>query len=346
MKPPHLQGWVGENSRSKILLMAEVGSTHDGSIGNAFRLVDAAADAGADVVKFQIHMPEFETVRHAPNPPHFSAESRWDYLNRTSFTFQQWAAIKSHADSLGITFTASPFCTEAVHILEALEVDLFKIPSGEVTNIPMLEVIASLGKPVFLSSGMSNWAELDAAVTALSETSLTILQCSSVYPCPPHLVGLNVLGELRERYRRPVGLSDHSVSHVASLAAAALGASVIEKHLTLSRWMYGSDAPYSLEPHDFRQLASDLVEISALRNNVVKDDISTYSEMKRVYEKSVVAARFLPAGTRLSMTDLAFKKPGDGFPARDYRSLIGGIVTRSIEQDEQLNLRDIQDPPR
>ena len=153
---------------------------------------------------------------------------------------------------------SSPFSHEAVEILERLKVPFYKIPSGEVTNLSLLRFVAETGKPVFLSSGMSTWDELDRAVNTILDhhSKLTILQCTSVYPCPPQMVGLNVMLEMKERYHLPVGLSDHSMSNYSALAAVALGASVIEKHLTFSRKMYGTDAKHSLEPDEFLQFDS------------------------------------------------------------------------------------------
>lgn len=325
-------------------IIAEIGSVHDGSLGNALRLIDAAAEAGADTVKFQTHIAEAESLADAPAPGYFSDEPRIAYFKRTGFTPEQWRKLAAHAAARGATFLSSPFSLEAVDLLEAVGVQAYKVPSGEVSNIPLLERIAATGKPVLLSSGMSNWAELDAAVAALRPGGpVTILQCTSAYPCPPEQVGLNVIGEMRARYRLEVGFSDHTLGFAAALAAAAQGATVIEKHFTFSRLMYGSDAKNSMEPADFRILCRSLHEVWAmLAHPVDKDDVAPYADMKRIFEKSVVTAAPVRAGAVLTRELLAFKKPGDGIPARDYRRLIGRVAKRDLPADHKLAAGDLE----
>jgi len=323
-----------------IRIIAEIGSVHDGSFGNALRLIDAAAAAGADAVKFQTHIAEAESLADAPAPGYFNAEPRLAYFKRTGFTPEQWKKLARHAEGEKVTFLSSPFSLEAVDLLEDVGVSAYKVPSGEVTNVPLLERIARTRKPALLSSGMSNWAELDRAVAVLKPAcELTVLQCSTAYPCPPEKVGLNVIGEMRKRYGAAVGFSDHTLSFAAALAAAALGATVIEKHFTFSRLMYGSDAQHSMEPENFKTFCSALREVWRMNASPVdKNDMRPYAEMKRIFEKSVVAARDLKAGTRLSADMLAFKKPGDGIPASEYRSVIGRTLREDVPADCKLTL--------
>jgi len=326
------------------LLIAEIGSVHDGSFGNACKLVEAAAACGADAVKFQTHIAEVETLPDAPTPPYFKGEARFDYFRRTGFDPDQWKALKAHCGEYNVTFLSSPFSSEAVELLEDVGVEAYKIPSGEVTNFPLLKRVAQTGKPVLLSSGMSDWAELDAAVAVLKPGGpLTVLQCTSAYPCPADRVGLNVLVALRERYDVPVGFSDHTNGCAAAFAAAALGATVIEKHFTFSRLMYGSDAANAMEPEDFRQLADGLREIWAMTDNPVdKDDLSPYREMKTIFEKSIVIARPVAAGDILENADLAFKKPGDGISAARYREIVGRRVKFALPVNHKLTKDDLQ----
>lgn len=324
-------------------IVAEIGSVHDGSLGNALRLIDAAAEAGADTVKFQTHIAEAESLPDAPAPGYFSDEPRIAYFRRTGFTPEQWRKLAAHAASRNTTFLSSPFSLEAVDLLESVGVQAYKVPSGEVSNLPLLERIAQTGKPTLLSSGMSDWQELDRAVALLKPAcALTVLQCSSAYPCPPERVGLNVLGEMRARYQVPVGFSDHTLGFAAALAAAALGATVIEKHFTFSRLMYGSDAKNSMEPGDFRILCRGLHEIwSMAAHPVDKNEVALYAGMKRIFEKSVVTARALRAGTVLAREMLAFKKPGDGIPAADYASLLGRKLRADLPADHKLTKSDL-----
>jgi N-acetylneuraminate synthase len=325
-----------------ITLVAEIGSVHDGSFGNALKLIEAAAACGADAVKFQTHIAAAETLRDAPTPPYFVGEPRFAYFERTGFSLEQWHALRAHAEKHRVVFLSSPFSLEAVDLLEEVGVGMYKIASGEVSNLPLLERIAATGKPVLLSSGMSNWAELDAAVEILrSGGTLTVMQCSSAYPCEPHQVGLNVLAEMRQRYGLPIGFSDHTNGSAAAIAAAALGATVIEKHLTFSRLMYGSDAANAMEPGDFRALADALRAVSAmLAHPVDKDDVRPYGEMKRIFEKSVVAAKPLAGGTVIVAADLAFKKPGDGIPAAQWKQILGRRLKRDVSADHKFDRAD------
>jgi sialic acid synthase SpsE len=326
-----------------VEIIAEIGSVHDGSFGNACALIASAHDVGADCVKFQTHIACAETLRDAPSPPYFEGEPRFDYFERTAFDEPQWARLKREADNRGIRFLSSPFSAEAVDLLERIGAEAYKVASGEVTNLPLLERIAATGKPVYVSSGMSSWAELDAAVSVLTDAcQVTVLQCSSVYPCPDDAVGLNVLAEMRQRYGLRVGLSDHTPGIGAAVAAVALGAEVIEKHFTFSRKMYGSDAPLALEPAAFAQLVHEVRSVDRMMSSPVeKTDASDYREMKRVFEKSVVTARPVRAGEVLSIEHLAYKKPGTGWPADRYREALGRQVARDLPADHLLSPEDL-----
>jgi len=326
------------------MVIAEVGSVHDGSFGNARRLIDVAAECGADVVKFQTHIASAETLRDAPMPPYFTGEPRYEYFERTAFTLEQWEALKAHCESRKVEFLSSPFSVEAVELLEKIGVRRYKVPSGEVTNLPYLEVVAQTGKPVLFSSGMSNWAELDAAVNTIlrHHDRLTVMQCTSEYPVPHERVGLNVMTEMRERYKLPVGLSDHTLTNYAAYAAVVLGASVIEKHFTLSRHLYGSDAKHSLEPADFADLVHGVRAIEMiLANPINKDDITRHKGMKETFEKSLVAVIDIPAGARLTREMIGIKKPGTGIRAARLHEVLGKRTTRRISAERVLMPTDI-----
>lgn len=325
-------------------IVAEIGSVHDGSFGNACKLIEAAAACGADTVKFQTHIADAESLVDAPSPAYFDSEPRREYFQRTAFTENDWRRLKLVSEAAGVAFLSSPFSLEAVELLENVGVDMYKIPSGEVTNIPLLERISEAGKPTLLSSGMSTWEELDRAVEVLrGKCDLTVMQCTSEYPCPPERTGLNVIAEMRRRYGLAMGFSDHTTGSAASFAAAALGATVIEKHFTFSRLMYGSDARHSMEPAEFSTFCSGLRDIwTMLANPVDKDDIAPYAEMKRVFEKSVVTARPLDAGEVITRSMLAFKKPGDGISAARYREVIGRATSRALDADHKLSWSDLK----
>jgi len=325
-------------------IIAEVGSVHDGSFGNACKLVKAAASCGADVVKFQTHIADAETLKNAPSPSYFKGEPRYEYFQRTAFDKSQYLELIAYSKEIGVNFMSSPFSLEAVDFLQEVDVDLYKVPSGEVSNIPLLEHLNQTGKPIILSSGMSDWEELDCAVEVLGQGtgSVSVMQCSSVYPCPPEKVGLNVIAEMLERYKLPVGFSDHTTGCAAAFAAITKGATFVEKHFTFSRLMYGSDAANGMEPQEFQSYCEGVRDIfTMIENSVDKDDTSSYSEMKKVFEKSIVAKKNIAKGTVLTAEHLAYKKPGDGMPASVYKNVIGRTASRDISSDIQLTEADL-----
>lgn len=335
---------VYENT--EVCIVAEVGSVHDGSFGNAMRLIDVAAEYGANVVKFQTHIAEAETLYEAPMPAYFKGEPRYEYFERTAFDFSQWQDLKSHCKDVGVEFLSSPFSIAAVELLEKLDVARYKIPSGEVTNLPYLEIIAQTHKPIVLSSGMSSWEELDNAVNMVLKyhNNLTVLQCTSEYPCPYEQVGLNVMLEMKKRYNLPVGLSDHTLTIYASLAAVTLGAALIERHLTFSRLMYGSDARHSLEPEQFANMVQGIRAIETmLASKVDKHSVERFVTMKETFEKSLVSLIDIPAGTIITEAMIGIKKPGTGIPAGQFNETIGKKVRNFIPKDTLLNEQDLID---
>jgi N,N'-diacetyllegionaminate synthase len=326
-------------------IIAEIGSVHDGSFGNALKLIELAVECGADSVKFQTHIAEAETLINAPAPSFFKGEPRFDYFIRTGFSIKQWKELKNKCDELKIEFLSSPFSNEAVEMLEEIKMNRYKIPSGEVTNLPMLELIAQTDKPIILSSGMSTWKELDEAVRIIQtfHNKITILQCTSEYPCAFENVGLNIMLEMRDRYNLAIGLSDHTLSNYSAFSAVSLGATLIEKHLTFSRKMYGSDARHSLEPTEFKDLVKGVDAIEKMLLSKVDKDLvaNQMKEMKEVFQKSIVAACDIPEGQILGMEHLAFKKPGTGVPANRYKDILGRKTLSKIIKDEYLDIKDI-----
>jgi sialic acid synthase SpsE len=324
----------------KTYIIAEIGNTHEGSVGLAKQFIKAAADCGVDAVKFQTHIFEAESLPSAPNPSYFKDETRKEYFERTAFTIEQYKVLKDYAENeCKVDFFSSPFSLEAVDFLMEVGVSTFKIPSGEVSNIPLLEHVAKTGKKVILSSGMSSWDELDRAVAVFKDKEkLTILQCTSEYPCKPENAGLNVMLEIKERYQCKVGFSDHTLGIGVPLTAVVLGATLIEKHFTLSKLMYGSDAKNSTEPEEFKHMVDNIRAAElAITSKIDKNEIvKKLGEMKFVFEKSIVSARELKEGHVISEEDLAYKKPGDGIPARAYKEIIGKTVKTTIQANEKI----------
>ena len=329
-------------------IIAEVALAHDGSLGLAHAFIDAVARTGADAVKFQTHLAEAESTSAEPWRVKFSLqdESRYDYWRRTAFTEAQWAGLASHARRAGLAFLSSPFSMEAADLLERVGVDAWKIASGEVANFALLDRVAATGQLVLLSSGLSDWMELEGAVTRCvrSRAPFGILQCTTAYPCPPERLGLNILGELRERFHCPVGLSDHSGTIYPGLAAAVLGASVVEVHVTLSREMFGPDVPASLTPMELRQLVEGIRFLDvAMGHPLRKDDQARQdAALRSIFTKSVVAARDLAAGHALALDDLAFKKPGTGWPQSRADALVGRRLSRNVARDTLFSEADLE----
>ena len=322
----------------RLNIIAEIGMTHDGSFGLAQKLTEGAAAAGANVVKFQWHIAAEETLKSAPNPPYFSGEGRFDYFSRTEFSISQFKELADLCVSLDVTPCVSVFSEKSLASAVEAGFQIIKIPSGEITNLPLVEALSVTGLPVIMSSGMSSWEELDEAEAVFdSDAQLAIVQCTSKYPTPAQSVGLNVLSDIDSRYCRPTGISDHTMSGASCVAAVALGACVIEKHFTLSRGLYGPDARFSLEPKEFEKLSEDLnFVIEALENPVDKNDLSGVSDMKRVFQKSIVTTANIRAGEVFSRENIGIKKPGTGMPAKLYSQVLGKVASVDVGCDQLL----------
>jgi N,N'-diacetyllegionaminate synthase len=333
----------------RTYIIAEIGNTHEGSLGLAKQFIKVAAETGIDAVKMQTHIFEAESLEDAPNPPYFKNESRKEYFERTAFTVEQWRELKRYSEEeLKIDFFSSPFSLEAVDMLEDIGVDTYKIASGEVSNVPLLEKVAKTGKRVLLSSGMSSWAELDEAVEILQSNGckdLVVLQCTSEYPCPAKESGLNIIDKLKERYKDiTIGYSDHTLGVAIPLAAVIKGANVIEKHFTLSQNMYGSDAMNSTEPAEFKRLVDEIRQVEkAMSHKVNKDEkVKSLSNMKMTFEKSIVSKTPLNKLDTISLEHLAFKKPGDGIPAREYKRILGKKLNKNVVENYKFKWRDFE----
>lgn len=330
------------------LIITEIAQAHDGSLGTAHAYVDAVAKTGADAIKFQTHIAAAESTPSEPFRVRFSPqdETRYDYWKRMEFSEVQWSGLAAHAKERGLIFLSTPFSCEAVDLLDRLGVPAWKVGSGEVTNFPLIERMARTRKPIVLSSGMSSWMELDDAVKRAGDhgAPIAMLQCTTAYPCPPERIGLNVLAEIRERYGCPVGLSDHSGQIYAGLAAATLGANVIEVHAVFSRDCFGPDVPASVTISELKQLVEGVRFIEkALANPVEKEAMALdLSELRKIFGKSLVAARDLPSGHLLSASDLALKKPGSGLPASRLSELVGRKLRMRVAADALLSEEHLQ----
>lgn len=330
------------------LIIAEVAQAHDGSLGMAHAYIDAIADAGADAVKFQTHIASAESTPSEQWRVKFSLQdaSRYDYWKRMEFTEEQWVGLAQHARDRGLIFLSSPFSMEAVELLIKIGVSAWKIASGEINNVQMLDRIAQTGLPIILSTGMSSLSEIDTAVSSIKKKnlSLVVLQCTTDYPCPPEKIGLNIISTFRERYQCGVGLSDHSGTIYPSLAAVTLGANVLEVHVTLSREMFGPDVPASITTKELHQLVEGVRFIENMNANPVNKDVIAKEMMplRELFTKSVVACTHLKAGTVLRHEHLTLKKPGTGIPPNRLNELIGRRLIRNIYADERIYETDIE----
>lgn len=337
---------IGDNKRPFII--AEVAQSHDGNLNFAHAFIDAVADAGANAIKFQTHIAAEETTCSEPWRIKFSwqDETRFDYWKRMEFSGQSWSELARHAAECGLVFLSSPFSLEAVDILENIDMQAWKIASGEVNNLAILEKVASTGKPVFLSSGMSSWSELDEAVNLVRKhkAPLAVFQCTSTYPCPPELLGLNVLHQLRDRYNCPVGISDHSGTIYGGLAAVALGALFIEVHVTFHRKMFGPDVSSSITFDELKELVRGSEFIADSLDNPVDKQKETEDQanMRSIFTKSIVARLPLSAGHILEIGDMAFKKPGNGIPVSEMHKIVGRKLKVNVTADAQFRWYDFE----
>lgn len=323
-------------------LIAEIGNNHDGNIGQAKALIEAAAQAGADAVKFQTHIADAEMLPSVPTPPHFD-EPRFAFTKRMELTLEQHETLKAVAEEHGVVFFSSPFSVQAVELLETLGAPAYKIASGEVTNPPVVEAIAATGKPALISTGMSGIEEIEAAVEILraAGSPFLVMQCTSAYPCPPEKVNLRAMGTLAERFDCPAGLSDHTPDTHTSIAAVALGASCIEKHFTLSRRLYGPDHHASLEPQDFARLVSGVREVEQAVGEPGKERDPGLDPVRATFEKSVVTSAEVPKGATIDASMVTTKRPGDGIPATRLHEVVGRSAARALGANELIAEEDL-----
>lgn len=337
---------IGRGHRA--LVIAEVAQAHDGSLGAAHAFIDLAADCGADAIKFQTHIAAAESTLDEPFRVKFGYEdeTRYGYWKRMEFAPEAWAGLASHAREKGLVFLSSPFSLQAVALLEALDAPAWKVASGEVGHRALVDAMLATGKPILLSSGMSSYADLSGTVRRIAEeehrSPLAVLQCTTRYPTPLEEVGLNVLGELEDRFGVPVGLSDHSADTIPSIAAMTLGASLIEVHVAFERRMFGPDTIASLVPAQLAELcrARDAIH-TLLNHHVDKDALArTLEGSASLFGRSLALKEARKAGTVLSEEMVVLKKPGTGLPEAKLPDYVGRRLARDVSADRLLAAED------
>ena len=328
-------------------IIAEIAQAHDGSLGMAHAYIDAVAKAGCDAIKFQTHIAAAESSIYEPFRVKFSKQdaTRLDYWKRMEFTLEQWLELKQHCDEVGVEFMSSPFSNVAVDLLEQIGVKRYKVGSGEVNNLVLLEKIAQTGKPVIVSSGMSSLEELDNTIAFLRDRNVdvSVMQCTTAYPTNPEEYGLNVISLLKNRYQISVGFSDHSSSIEACIAAVALGAEFLEFHVVFDKDMFGPDAKASLTLNETSQLVKAIKNVAiALQNPIDKSDNSKFTELKGIFEKSLAINKNVEHGHIIRFEDLETKKPkGYGIDASLFQGVIGKRLNKDLNQWSFLNWDDL-----
>lgn len=332
----------------KVFTIAEIGQAHEGSLGILHSYIDALSKTSVNAIKFQMHIAEAESSEYEPFRIKFSYEdhTRFDYWKRMEFSLLQWKEIKKHCDEVGLEFLCSPFSNLAVDWLEEIGVNQYKIGSGEVNNFLLLEKITQTKKAIILSSGMSSFEELDQTVAFLKSknSEYSILQCTTSYPTLPENYGLNVIQELKNRYQVKVGYSDHSAKISTGIAAVTLGAEILEFHVVFDREMFGPDSKSSLTISEVKQLIEAVDEISvANKNPIQKNDNSNYTDLKKIFEKSLAINKNLQPGSIITFEDLEAKKPkGYGILASEFEKYIGKKLTVAKNKWDFLNIEDFE----
>ena len=327
-------------------VIAEAGSNHNRDLDTAKRLIDAAAEAGADAVKFQTYTAEGLYSRKTPNPSYLKnggllkdQETVWELIKRVEIPWEWHEELAAHTASTGLDFLSSPFEEAAVDLLESVKVPAYKIASYEITHLPLIAYAAKTGKPLLMSTGMASLADIERALDVANAAGcqrVALLHCAINYPPRFDDLNLRAIQTLASAFLVPIGWSDHTMGHTADVVAVALGACLVEKHFTLSRDQEGPDHAFALEPGELTAMVEAIRETEVSLGSPVKRVTEAEAEMFRIGRRSLVAARDLPVGTVLTRADIAVKRPGYGIPVFDMDIAIGRTTVEMIEADEIL----------
>jgi len=328
-------------------IIAEIGLSHDGSLGMAYAMVDAVSEAGGDAIKFQTHIANSESTVEEKFRVNFSRQdsTRFDYWRRTEFTESEWLDLAQYCAEKGLTFMSTPFSIDAVHLLAKTGMRDWKIGSGEFYSRDILDVISDYGGNLYLSTGMSTLKEIDQQMTFLSKTNLDVvlMQCTSMYPTPLEKVGLNVLDQYKSLYDTKIGLSDHSGTIFPSLLCMAKGIDVLEVHVVLSKLQYGPDVKASIDIGEFKRMVEVRNAFATLNNNPVDKDLMSNEllELRELFTKSIATNADYSKGSVISNEMLSMKKPGSGIKYEHKDKLIGKYLKRDVKRNQLLKWDDI-----
>lgn len=333
---------------SKVLIIAEAGVNHNGDIDIAKKLVDVAAESGADIVKFQTFKSENCVSKNAQKAEYQlqttnKQESQLDMIKKLELDLETHNILISYCKQKNIEFLSTPFDMESVDLLHNLGLKIFKIPSGEITNLPYLRKIGKYNKQVILSTGMANLGEIESAIAVLVDSgtkreNITLLQCNTEYPTPFADVNLKAMKSLKKAFRLPVGYSDHTPGIAIPLAAVGMGAKVIEKHFTLDKNMEGPDHKASLEPCELKAMVQGIREIELALGDGIKQTSASEAKNKPIARKSIVANCAIKKGEILSESNLYTKRPAEGISPMEWDKVIGTKAIRDFEPDEMIEL--------
>lgn len=329
-----------------IFIIAEAGVNHNGSIETAKALIDAAKDAGADAVKFQTFKAESLVSKDAPLAQYqkqiiYEEDSQYSMLKKLELDFSSHVILSQYCSEKHILFLSTAFDLDSIDRLEELRVPLHKIPSGEITNLPYLEKIAKTRKPVIMSTGMCELEEVQAAVDVLKKngtTDITILHCNTEYPTPFEDVNLRAMQSMSQKFSTKIGYSDHTTGIEIPIAAAALGAVVIEKHLTLDKNMEGPDHRASLEPSELKKMVSAIRNIEIALGDGIKQPSNSEMKNKNIARKSIVAKTYIEKGGIFTESNLTIKRPGNGISPMLWYNIIGKIAKQDFYEDELIEI--------
>jgi N,N'-diacetyllegionaminate synthase len=335
--------FVGDGA--PCFVIGEAGVNHNGEIDLARRLVDAAVNAGADAVKFQSFRADSLAASDAPKAAYQLAStgsetSQWDMLHELELSEADHEEISAYAKQRGIIFCSTPFDLESVDLLERLGVPLFKVSSGDLTHLPLLRRLGRTDKPTILSTGMADLDEVGAAIGTLREAGardIALLHCVTEYPAPSSEANLRAMASMRERYHVPVGYSDHTTGLEVAVAAVALGACILEKHLTLDRAMPGPDHRASLEPHEFRNLVQQVRSVESALGDGVKRPGPSEIANQVIGRRGIFAAVAIGKGTILTADMLVCKRPADGIPASAFDAVVGRRSSVDLRAGQKLS---------
>lgn len=333
-------------TNSFAYIIAEVGVNHNGNIEIAKELIKAASDAGANAVKFQTFQSENLVTKHASMAAYQKSnlgenQSQFEMLKKLELSFGDFKELKIFCDKLKIDFISTPFDHKSAECLKSLGVNSFKIGSGDLTNIPLLKLINSFGLPVILSTGMGTLSEIESALNAIADCEVSILHCTSAYPAKYEEINLLAMNTIHEAFKRSVGYSDHTLGIEISVAAVALGATIIEKHITLNRNMSGPDHKVSLEPKEFNKLVESIRNVEASFGDGIKRCQPSEEDTKKIARKSVVATKNIKQGEIINTGMVTVKRPGNGIKPEFINQVIGAKAIKNITSDTVLEWTDI-----